>query len=79
MAWLGRGRYDPVNVGGSSGGMMGFDMMKFFYAIGVPLENGYGLSESGAVVSSVQSMARLESVGKVAPFAEVKITDEGEI
>jgi len=46
----------------------------------VPIKNGYGASETGGVgVPYGDELKLLESVGKVPPQIEAKITDEGEI
>lgn len=65
----------------SGGGVLSPDMMRFFYALGVPILNGYGATELGGVGIPQLNDLKLESVGKVPPpeYAEVKVTDEGEI
>lgn len=63
----------------SGGGMLSPDMMKFFYAIGVPILNGYGLTETGGLAVPNINDFKLESVGPIPPTMEVKITDEAEI
>jgi long-chain acyl-CoA synthetase len=63
----------------SGGGMLSPDMMKFFYAIGVPILNGYGLTETGGLAVPNINNFKLESVGPVPPTMDVKITDEAEI
>jgi len=60
--------------------MLSYDIIRFFYTIGVPIKNGYGLSETGGLgVPFGDETKLLESVGKVPPQVEAKITDEGEI
>jgi long-chain acyl-CoA synthetase len=63
----------------SGGGVLSPDIMRFFYAIGVPILNGYGLSETGGIAVPQVGNVKLESVGRVPPLMEVKITDEAEI
>ena len=63
----------------SSGGVLGPDIIRFFYAIGVPILNFYGATEIGGVGLPRLDDLKLESVGKVPSMMELKITDEGEI
>lgn len=63
----------------SGGGVLSPDIMRFFYAIGVPILNGYGLSETGGIAVPQVDNVKLESVGRVPRLMEVKITDEAEI
>lgn len=49
-------------------------------AVGLPVYEGYGLSEAASVVAvNTPSAHRLGSVGKVLPHARVSIADDGEI
>ncbi len=62
-------------VGG--GALLDLEIQKFFYAIGLPMYQGYGLSEAAPVISSNTIQAhRLGSSGKVVPGLEVRICDE---
>lgn len=70
--------FSKVRVCHSGGGMLSPDIMRFFYAIGVPIKNGYGLSETGGIGVPYGEM-KLESVGRIPPQMEVKITDNAEI
>ena len=56
------------------------EMLKFFYACGVLILEGYGATETSAVVT-VNSVAdfRFGTVGKALPRTEIKIGDENEI
>jgi long-chain acyl-CoA synthetase len=71
--------FAKVRVCHSGGGMLSPDIMKFFWAIGVPILNGYGATETGGLGVPRLDDFKLESVGKVPPQMEVKITPEGEI
>lgn len=53
---------------------------RFFWAIGIPLQEVYGLSECFSVTYARRSAGvRLGTVGPPAEFAEVRIAEDGEI
>jgi long-chain acyl-CoA synthetase len=56
------------------------EILEFFYACGVPVMEGYGMTETAtaAVVNTPESF-RFGSIGKPLPGVEVKIGDDGEI
>jgi len=61
-------------VGG--GALLDIDMQRFFYAIGIPMFQGYGLSEASPVISANYFGAhKLGSSGKLAPDLELRICD----
>ncbi len=55
-------------------------ILEFFYACGVPVMEGYGMTETASVVS-VNTLAafRLGSVGPPLPGVQVRIAEDGEI
>jgi long-chain acyl-CoA synthetase len=56
------------------------DVLAFFYAAGVPVLEGYGMTESTAVGTvTTREKFRLGTVGVAAPGLEVRIAEEGEI
>ncbi len=62
-------------VGG--GALLDTDLQKFFYALGIPMYQGYGLTEAAPVISSNTPDAhKLGSSGKIVPWLDVKICDE---
>ncbi len=71
--------FSKIRVCHSGGGMLSPDMMKFFYAMGVRILNGYGLTETGGLAVPTYENFKLESVGALSPTMKVKITDEAEI
>lgn len=72
MAFGGRLRYF---VGG--GALLDADIQRFFNAIGVPMYQGYGLSEASPVISSNSPHAfKIGSSGKPVPMMEIIIADE---
>jgi long-chain acyl-CoA synthetase len=56
------------------------EILEFFYACGVPIMEGYGMTETStsATVNTPED-CRFGSVGKAIPGVEVKIADDGEV
>ena len=56
------------------------EILEFFYACGVPVMEGYGMTETATVATS-QTVEdhRLGSVGKALPGCEIRIADDGEV
>lgn len=62
-------------VGG--GAMLDMELQRFFYAIGIPMYQGYGLTEAAPVISSnTPEFHKLGSSGKVVPMLDLKICNE---
>ncbi|TYL54963.1 long-chain fatty acid--CoA ligase [Nocardioides sp. BGMRC 2183] len=55
-------------------------LMRFFHAIGIPMGEAYGLSESGASgTASSRGSIRIGTVGQVSRNMELRIAEDGEI
>ena len=62
-------------VGG--GALLDIELQRFYYAIGIPMLQGYGLTEAAPVISANSMEAhKLGSSGRVAPGLEIRICDE---
>jgi long-chain acyl-CoA synthetase len=56
------------------------EILEFFYACGVPVLEGYGMTETATASSvSTPDAYKFGTVGRPLPGAEVKIADDGEI
>jgi long-chain acyl-CoA synthetase len=62
-------------IGG--GALLDIELQRFFYAIGIPMFQGYGLSEAAPVISAnVPKEHKLGSSGKIVQNLELKICDD---
>ena len=62
-------------IGGAA--LLDIELQKFFYAIGIPMLQGYGLTEASPVISTnTLKKHKLGSSGKIAENLDLKICDE---
>ncbi|MEL7598626.1 MAG: AMP-binding protein [Proteiniphilum sp.] len=62
-------------IGG--GALLDIELQRFFYAIGIPMYQGYGLSEASPIISANCADAhKLGSSGKTMPRMDIRIGDE---
>jgi len=59
---------------------IGADVLRFFYACGVPVYEGFGMTETAGLISvNLPNAMRIGTVGRAVGRAEVRIADDGEI
>jgi len=64
----------------SGGGTLNPDMARFFWALDIPIYEGYGLTETSPIVTAnPMTKGKAGTVGKVLPNIDVKIASDGEI
>src|SRR5882757_4284867 len=63
----------------SGGAPLSKDLAEFFWAVGIPIYQGYGLTETSPIVSSNYPENRMGSSGKPIPNVQVRVAEDGEI
>jgi long-chain acyl-CoA synthetase len=63
----------------SGGAPLSKDLTEFFWAVGVPIYQGYGLTETSPIVSNNYPENRVGSSGKPIANVQVSIAEDGEI
>lgn len=71
---------DRMRRGGSGAAPISPELLKWYHAIGVPVLEGYGMTESSGVIAiNSQAHNKFGTVGVPLPGAEVRIADGGEV
>jgi len=68
-----------LRVAASGAAPLGKDLAEFYEAIGMPLIEGYGLTEGGVVSLNPLDRPKPGSIGKPLPGVEVRLAEDGEI
>jgi long-chain acyl-CoA synthetase len=68
-----------LRVAASGAAPLGADLAEFYEAIGMPLIEGYGLTEGGVAALNPLDEPRPGSIGKALPGVDFRIGEEGEI
>ena len=68
-----------MRVPASGGAPLGKELAEFYEAIGMPLVEGYGLTEGGVVAFNPIENPRAGSIGKLLPGVEAHFAEDGEL
>ena len=69
-----------IRVLSSGGAPLAVELAEFYWSIGLPVYQGYGLTETSPVVSTNEPGAnKVGTVGRPIPNVQVRIADDGEI
>jgi long-chain acyl-CoA synthetase len=68
-----------LRIAASGAAPLGADLAEFYEAIGMPLIEGYGLTEGGVAALNPLDAPRPGSIGKALPGVEFKVVEEGEL
>jgi long-chain acyl-CoA synthetase len=72
--------FDRVRLGASGAAPISPDVLKFFQSIGIPIREGYGMTETtGITHMSSEKEYKVGTVGKALPGTQVRIAEDGEI
>ena len=68
-----------IRIAASGAAPLGKDLGEFFAAIGIPIVEGYGLTEAGVLVFNPLSQPKAGSIGKLLPGVEARLAEDGEL
>jgi long-chain acyl-CoA synthetase len=68
-----------LRIAASGGAPLGKDLAEFYAAIGMPLVEGYGLTEAGIVTFNPLDRPKPGSIGKILPGVEARLAEDGEL
>jgi long-chain acyl-CoA synthetase len=68
-----------IRIAASGAAPLGKDLADFFAAIGMPLIEGYGLTEGGVVALNPLDRPKSGSIGVLLPGIEARLADDGEM
>jgi long-chain acyl-CoA synthetase len=68
-----------LRIAVSGAAPLGKDLAEFYAAIGMPLIEGYGLTEAGVVAFNPLDQPRPGSIGKLLPGVEARLEADGEL
>ena len=68
-----------LRIAASGAAPLGRDLGEFFAAIGLPIIEGYGLTEAGVISFNPVSQPKPGSIGKLLPGVEARLADDGEL
>jgi long-chain acyl-CoA synthetase len=68
-----------IRIAAAGAAPLGKDLAEFFAAIGMPLIEGYGLTEAGVVSFNPIENPKPGSIGKMLPRVEARVAEDGEL
>ncbi len=68
-----------LRIAASGAAPLGKELAEFYSAIGMPLIEGFGLTEGGVVSFNPLERSKPGSVGPVLPGVEIRLADDGEL
>jgi long-chain acyl-CoA synthetase len=68
-----------IRVAASGAAPLGRDLARFYAAIGIPLIEGYGLTEGGVVCLNPTNRPKSGSIGVKLPGVELRLAEDGEL
>ncbi len=68
-----------IRVAASGAAPLGKDLAEFFAAIGMPLIEGYGLTEAGVIAFNPLDRPKPGSIGVLMPRTEARLAEDGEL
>ena len=68
-----------LRIVSSGGAPLSQSLAEFFWTVGIPIYQGYGLTETSPIVSSNYPVNRMGSSGKPIPNVQVRAAEDGEI
>jgi long-chain acyl-CoA synthetase len=68
-----------LRIAASGAAPLGKDLAEFFAAVGMPLIEGYGLTEAGVLSFNPLERPKAGSIGKSLPGVEMRIAEDGEL
>jgi long-chain acyl-CoA synthetase len=68
-----------LRIAASGAAPLGKDLSEFFSAIGLPIVEGYGLTETGVLCFNPLDRPKPGSIGKTLPGVEARIAEDGEL
>ncbi|WP_420587142.1 AMP-dependent synthetase/ligase [Ruegeria sp.] len=71
---------DKLRRGGSGAAPISADLLKWYWSIGVPLVEGFGMTETSglATINTIENN-KIGTIGQAIPSNDLRISDEGEI
>ncbi len=68
-----------IRIAASGAAPLGRDLADFYAGIGMPLVEGYGLTEAGIICFNPLANPRSGSIGKVLPGISLRLAEDGEL